>query len=128
MFNCTRKCLMNFAKSKVFTQVISCRITACSNKHYTNIQWFWNDTTCKRYYCQVAVQDVNIPKKSIRKSDEIEQQELDKFLSDPDNEKLFKVLQLEIDVLRHNAEKVPDIIKTRHWLELLGMRNRSQRK
>lgn len=126
-----RRCLVHSVKNKkLFTQVINDRIAACSNKHCTSAPCFWNDTTCKRFYCQAVVQNVNIPTnpdaENVSALDD--QQRLDEFLSNPDNKKLFQVLELEIDVLRHNAEKVPENIKARHWLELLNMRSRTSRK
>ncbi|XP_032666299.1 mitochondrial ribonuclease P protein 1 homolog [Odontomachus brunneus] len=119
-----KRCLLNCVKNnKFFIQAICNRTTVCSNAHCTNISWFWNNTS-KRFYCQVATQNVNIPMD--RRNEE--QRKLDEFISNPDNKKIFQVLELEIDVMRHNAEKVPTNVEPKAWLELLHMQSKSQRK
>lgn len=56
------------------------------------------------------------------------QQKLDEFLSNPENKKVFEILKLEIDVLRHNAERVPEKIEPKDWLTLLKSTTKTQRK
>ncbi|XP_014487329.1 PREDICTED: mitochondrial ribonuclease P protein 1 homolog [Dinoponera quadriceps] len=129
MYNYIR-CLVNSIKyrKKFFTPVICDRIAACNNIYCTNVSSFWNNATCKRFYCRVPMQDVNIPTNPDDKNIDVAQQKLDEFLSSPDNKKFFEVLQLEVDVMRHDAEKVPDNINTKQWLELLDIKTRTQRK
>lgn len=127
MHNYISRLLLNSIKyKKCFTQVICNRTTVHSNVSCTNTLWLWNDTTYK-FYCQVAVQDANTLTDS-GSANIRDQQKLDEFISEPDNKKLFKVIELEIDVMRHNADRVPKNIKPREWLELLQKPNRSQRR
>ncbi|EFN78582.1 RNA (guanine-9-)-methyltransferase domain-containing protein 1-like protein, mitochondrial [Harpegnathos saltator] len=111
---------------KLFTQVICDGTAPCSNVHYINVS-VWNYTICKRFYCQTVIQNDNILSNSNNQNIN-EQQKLDEFLSNPDNKKIFQILELEVDVLRHNAEQVPENIKPMHWLELLDISSKSGRK
>lgn len=127
MSNYMKRYLLNCVQNhkKFFIQIICNRTTICSDAHCTNISSFWNNTS-KRFYCQVAIQDIptNPNKKDVGK----DQQKLDEFISNPDNKKIFQVLELEVDIMRHNAEKVPTNIKPKEWLELLNLPSKSQRK
>ncbi|EFN61159.1 RNA (guanine-9-)-methyltransferase domain-containing protein 1-like protein, mitochondrial [Camponotus floridanus] len=84
-----------------------------------NIHW------SKRSYCQATIQQIDRTNINIK---EKIQQEFDEFLSNPENKKVFEILKLEIDVLRHNAEKVPEKIEPRDWLTLLKTTTKTQRK
>jgi len=55
------------------------------------------------------------------------QKQLDEFVSTPENKKYFQMLELEIDVLRHNGEKIPNIIRPKEWMIILKFPSKSQR-
>lgn len=88
----------------------------------------WTSTVCRR--CMYgSVQNVIKNELVQTKSKEDAQRKLDEFLSDPENKKLAQIIELEIDVLRHNAEKVPTgDIAPKEWLMLFNLQTRSQRK
>ncbi|KAL6443378.1 hypothetical protein ACFW04_002918 [Cataglyphis niger] len=103
---------------KFFTQSIHENISSRMINYYTNTHW------SKRFYCHATIQ-----KKDNRTNIAVKlQQELDKFLSVPENKKVFEILKLEVDVMRHNAEKVPDELSTKDWLMLVKMTTKTQRK
>lgn len=60
--------------------------------------------------------------------DALSQKKIDEWRADPENEKQWKVLQLEVDVHRQNGHPVPNEIKTRHWLELIMLESRNKRR
>ncbi|XP_015113294.1 mitochondrial ribonuclease P protein 1 homolog [Diachasma alloeum] len=62
------------------------------------------------------------------KKDDAAQKKLDKWLENPDNEKFWRVLQLEVDVYRQNGFPVPEEIKPRHWYELTLLESRNKRR
>ncbi|KAG7208511.1 hypothetical protein KM043_014734 [Ampulex compressa] len=53
--------------------------------------------------------------------------ELEKYLECPSHRKKYKLLELEIDILRHDLKRVPDVITPKAWLQLLKMETKSQR-
>lgn len=114
------RCLIVSVKfhRKFFTQSIHENISSRVINCHTNTHWN------KRFYCHVTIQkkdnQTNIAVKL--------QQELDKFLSVPENKKVFEIIRLEVDVMRHNAEKVPDEISTKDWLMLVKLTTKTQRK
>ncbi|XP_011309094.1 mitochondrial ribonuclease P protein 1 homolog [Fopius arisanus] len=56
------------------------------------------------------------------------QKRIDEWILNPDNEKQWKVLQLEVDVHRQNGNPVPEVLKPRHWLELTLLDSRNKRR
>ncbi|XP_015593225.1 mitochondrial ribonuclease P protein 1 homolog [Cephus cinctus] len=56
------------------------------------------------------------------------QQKIDAYIADPENEKRFKVLQLEIDVMRQNGEKVPKNIPPYIMIQLIEANSYNKRK
>ncbi|OXU26924.1 hypothetical protein TSAR_005571 [Trichomalopsis sarcophagae] len=61
--------------------------------------------------------------------DERAQAKLNDMIAEkPELEKLMKILELEIDVLRQNGENVPSSLRPRDWLELVQLSNISKRK
>lgn len=53
---------------------------------------------------------------------------LEEFLSKPGNDKIYKIIEMEIEVMRQNSEKVPDVLKPYHWAEILHLGSRNKRK
>lgn len=122
-----RRCLIISITSqrKFFTQSSHDGIAALSKiACCASARGLRNNATCKRFYCQVAIDEAH--KQTDAKCDS--QQKLNEFLSTPENKKIFQILELEVDVMRHNAEKVPDNINSHEWLTILHMSTRSQRK
>lgn len=56
------------------------------------------------------------------------QQKPDYFLSNPEDIKRYQILELEIDVMRNDAEKVPEKLNPDNWLLLLKLPSKRQRK
>lgn len=122
MYNYMRKCLIvsvKFHRTYLTQSVHENILSRMINSHI-------NTYRSKRFYCQATIQqkdnqtNINIKEKI--------QQKLDEFLSNPQNKKVFEILKLEIDVLRHNAEKVPEKIEPKDWLTLLKSPTKTQRK
>lgn len=116
-----RRCLIVSVKfHKTFlTQSVHENILSRMIDSHVNIHW------SKRFYCQATIQQIDRTNINIK---EKFQQEFDEFLSNPENKKVFEILKLEINVLRHNAEKVPEKIEPRDWLTLLKTTGKTQRK
>ena len=88
-----------------------------------------NNAVYKRFYCHDAIDEKNVTSAELKyHKQKLDKQELDKHLSDPENYKRFQILELEIDVLRHNAERVPKNIKPGDWLYLLNAQTKPSRK
>lgn len=84
---------------------------------------------CKRFYCYSTTNKQNLTSTDLKNQQEkLDKQKLDEFLSDPENKKRFQILELEVDVLRHNADRVPEKIEPKDWLWLLNMTNKTKRK
>lgn len=117
-----KRCLIVSVKfhRTFLTQSVHENILSRMIDSHVNIHW------SKQFYCQAVIQqkdsrtNINIKEKM--------EQELDEFLSIPENKKVFEILKLEIDVLRHNAEKVPEKIEPKDWLILLKTMTKTQRK
>ena len=56
------------------------------------------------------------------------QEKLDELLKDPDNLLHYNKLKLEVEVIRHSTEKVPDKFRPYDWLMLFSSKSRSQRR
>lgn len=99
----------------------------------TNVYFVLNNASCKRFYCQIPVQkeDDSVREKTDQSKVHLQindaQQKFDEFLSDSENKRLFQILELEIDVMRHNAEKIPTKLDPSEWLHLLSLTSRTQR-
>ncbi|XP_020293975.1 mitochondrial ribonuclease P protein 1 homolog [Pseudomyrmex gracilis] len=129
MYNRIRQCLIvsvqihrRFATQSNYEKILLERA-----KNF-RVNTSWTGAACRRCMCG-GVQ--NVVKKELVQaySKEDAQRKLDEFLSDPENKKLAQIIELEIDVLRHNAEKVPNgTIAPREWLVLFKLETRSQRK
>lgn len=128
MYNHFRRCLIVSTKihRKLLTQesshesillpVIDC---------YASSRCIWNNTVYKRVYCQIANNE-KTDETSVMKSDV--QQKPDDFLSNPEDIKRYQILELEIDVMRNDAEKVPEKLNPDNWLLLLKLTSKRQRK
>lgn len=61
--------------------------------------------------------------------EETAEKEIKKLMEEnPELEKLRKIYELEIDVMRHDGERVPNHLRPRDWLELLKLPNQTGRK
>lgn len=87
----------------------------------------WNNITkiYKRFYCQIIINQ-KIDETKVMKSDK--QQQLDEFISNPENKKRFQILELEVDIIRHDFNQVPEKIKPNEWLTLLKLSSKRKRK
>lgn len=87
-----------------------------------------DNATYKRFYCH-TIDEQNLTSAELKnRKQELNKQKLNELLSDPENKKRFQILELEVDVLRHNGEKIPDNIEHENWLMLLNMNTKSRRK
>lgn len=85
---------------------------------YANSHHIWNNIVCKRFYYQSAIKEkINVANGM---------QQLNKFLSDPENKKRYQILELEINIMRRNGAKVPEMIQPSHWLILLTLPSKRQ--
>lgn len=60
--------------------------------------------------------------------DEAATAKLKELFQDPAMEKQYKILELEIEVMRQSGDNVPENVKPRHWLELLQLETRNKRR
>ncbi|KAM0734940.1 Mitochondrial ribonuclease P protein 1-like protein [Formica fusca] len=128
MYNHFRRCLIVSTKihrkllmqesshESILLPVIDC---------YASSRCIWNNTVYKRVYCQIANNE-KTDEASVMKSDV--QQKPDDFLSNPEDIKRYQILELEIDVMRNDAEKVPEKLNPDNWLLLLKLPSKRQRK
>lgn len=122
MYNHLRRCLIVSMKIhwELLTQksshegILSPKIDCCTRR-------IWN-TMCKRFYCQIVMDERAIAMQSDA------QRKLDELFSDPENKKRYQILELEVDVLRHKAKKVPQELKPSDWWMLLQLSSKRQRK
>lgn len=88
-----------------------------------------NDAVHKRFYCHFTTDEQNVTSRDLRiRQQELDRQKLNELLSVPENQKRFEILQLEVDMLRHNAERVPNNIEENDWLILLTAMSKSKRR
>ncbi|CAL1680324.1 unnamed protein product [Lasius platythorax] len=124
MYNYMRRCLVVSVKfhRKFLTQSvhkdISSHVTDCHTSR-------WSHMIYKRFCCQAPIEEDDRTSINVRNNS---QQKLDEFLADPENKKVFQILELEVDVMRHNAEKVPENINPKDWLVLVKLTTKTQRK
>lgn len=131
MFNNMRRCLTVSVRiqRKFFTR--SSHESVLSSELYfssVNVPCSIN-AIYKRFYCHAVLDEPNLTSSELRnRKREMDKQKLDEFLSNPENNKRFQMLELEMNVMRHNAERVPNQIDPSDWLTLLDMRSNSKRK
>lgn len=87
----------------------------------------------KRNYCEKSsdeseAESTGQESTKLTAVDEAAEKKLKEFLKDPENERLYKIIELELEVLRQNCEKAPTIMKPRHWYEAVQLDSRSKRK
>ncbi|XP_011641938.1 mitochondrial ribonuclease P protein 1 homolog [Pogonomyrmex barbatus] len=126
MFNSVRRRLLisvgNFLVRSVHEEALSSSKLRFSAKAHLN-------NTYRRLYSQIAIKDQNVTSADLKNwNDKLNEEKLHAFLADPENNKRFQILELEVDVLRHNAEKVPNNITATDWLMLLDMKSKTKRK
>lgn len=85
----------------------------------------------ERHFCSNS--DIPfIPKDGQKRKEFIEEQaekEISKLVEEnPELEKLRKIYELEIDVMRHDGHRVPSQLRSRDWLELLKLPKQSARR
>lgn len=87
----------------------------------------WNNITkiYKRFYCQIIINQKTDETKAMKNN---KQQELDEFVSNPENKKRYQILELEVDVMRHNSKYVPEKIKPNEWLTLLKLSSKRKKR
>ncbi|XP_015513170.1 mitochondrial ribonuclease P protein 1 homolog [Neodiprion pinetum] len=127
MFNRVLRCLTLTKKPLRWTARRNCRpaieaqLSACDILH-----------TSKRRFCtkvgkisEEGETQENLEKNvTISVSGEQLQAMMD---SDPEMEKLYKVIQLEVEVMRQNGRLIPKELKPQHWLQLIRHETRSAR-
>lgn len=91
---------------------------------YASSHHIWNNSVYKQFYCQIANNEKI--ETSVMKNNA--QRKLDEVLSNLEDLKRYQILELEIDVMRHNAEKVPEKLNPDDWLLLLKLPSKRQRK
>lgn len=120
------RCLYNAKKPLTFKP--KRQLLMFANSHGVN-----SGLLLKNCFCS-GVEKPSDPKAVENESGEneyrrVSQTELDAMLkSDPIMDKRYKILQLEIDVLKHAGKLVPDDVKPFHWVELLKLETRSARR
>lgn len=92
--------------------------------YYASSQHIWNNLVYKKFYCQIANNE-KTNEISVMKNDA--QQKLDEVLSNLEDLKRYQILELEIDVIRHGAGKVPEKLNPDDWLLLLKLPSKRQR-
>lgn len=130
MFNNMKKCLTvsirisrKLLASSFHESVLIPEFLSCANIRYLN------NMARKQFYCHSTIKDQNVTSAELKaQQQKLDQQELEKLLSDPENNKRFQILELEVDVMRHNAERVPTNIEPKDWLMLLNTATKTRRK
>lgn len=119
-----RRCLVVSVKfhRKFLTQSVHKDISSHVTDYHTSR---WSNMIYKRFCCQAPIEEDDRTSINVRNNS---QQKLDEFLADPENKKVFQILELEVDVMRHNAEKVPENISPKDWLVLVKLTTKTQRK
>lgn len=83
----------------------------------------------ERFYCHTMIDEQNVTSIELKnRKQKLDKQKLDELLSDSQNKKRFQILELEVDVLRHNGERVPGNLEPENWLILLSMMSKTKRK
>ncbi|KYN04051.1 PREDICTED: mitochondrial ribonuclease P protein 1 homolog [Cyphomyrmex costatus] len=129
MFN-IRNCLIALVgiNRNLLTRSIHVNILSLGLK-FSDVNARYSNAVYKRFYCDTTIDEKNITSADLRSHrQELDKKKLDELLSDSENYKRFQILELEVDVLRHNAERVPKNIEPRDWLVLLNARVKVKRK
>lgn len=66
--------------------------------------------------------------KPLSKVDAEAEKEIAELITDPEKAKLKKILELELEVMQGNCDKIPSRLRPRDWLELLKSTNQRQRR
>ncbi|XP_018378107.1 PREDICTED: mitochondrial ribonuclease P protein 1 homolog [Trachymyrmex cornetzi] len=130
MFNNMTKCLIASVKiHKKLTRLIHVDVLS-PGLYFSNVNArCLNNAVYKRFYCHGVIDEKNVTSFELKyHRQKLSKQKLDEFLSDPEKYKHFQILELEVDVLRHNAERVPKNIEPEEWLWLLNTRVKAKRK
>ncbi|KAL6418979.1 hypothetical protein ACFW04_011656 [Cataglyphis niger] len=127
MYNYFRRCLIVSTKihRKLSMQESSYEsILSPMINYYASSHHIWNNLVYKKFYCQIAnnekTNEISVMKNNA-------QQKLDEVLSNLEDLKHYQILELEIDVIRHDAGKVPEKLKPDDWLMLLKLPSKRQR-
>ncbi|XP_043269611.1 mitochondrial ribonuclease P protein 1 homolog [Venturia canescens] len=107
-------------KSSV-SDIIFCSPNINSSSAVTNV-------FTRRDFCDNKSTGTEFDVPTLMMPDEEAEKWLEEFLKVPENERIRKIVELEIEVLRQSGEKVPDTLKPRHWCEMLKLQNRHRRK
>jgi len=129
IYSRTQRCFVGSINLHRQFQTQSIRVVRALKNDYFGTYCLRNNIGYKRLYCQTISEEADA--KQYRIVNEIKekyQKQLDEFVSIPENKKYFQILELEIDVMRHNAEKVPSVIKPREWMTIVKMSSKTQRK
>lgn len=86
-----------------------------------------NNAVYRRHYCHATNKQYLTSAELRSRDQQLKKQELDEFLSNPENNKRFQLLELEVDVLRHSADPVPNNIEPKDWLTLLNLKTKTMR-
>ncbi|KAL6260064.1 hypothetical protein P5V15_007603 [Pogonomyrmex californicus] len=90
------------------------------------IDRYWNNATRVQTYCQIAI-NAKSNQTNVSVINDV-QQMLDEFLSNSENEKLLQMLESELNVMRHNAERIPENLRPIDWLTLLKLTSWKQKR
>ncbi|XP_018337928.1 PREDICTED: mitochondrial ribonuclease P protein 1 homolog, partial [Trachymyrmex septentrionalis] len=131
MFNNMKKCLITSVRihKKLLTRLIHVDILS-TRLYFSNVNARCsNNAVYKRFYCHNTIDEKNTTSAELKyHKRKLDEQKLNEYLSEPENLKRFQILELEVDVLRHNAERVPKNIEPEDWLCLLSTTFKAKRK
>lgn len=128
MFNNVRRCLITLVRNRGKLSVRSTHEDVLFMFRSRANAECSNYAACKRF-CSHSTTKTQNPSEILRNQQrKLDKQKLDEFLSVPENKKRFEILELEVDVFRHNAEKIPTNIEEKDWLVLLNTRATLRRK
>ncbi|EZA52426.1 hypothetical protein DMN91_012076 [Ooceraea biroi] len=141
MYNHVRRCLVISVnlRRQFLTQSIPPASAPYQNDYYANACRPRNDAACKRFYCQpVEKSEEEAPQEEEKSEDEKPGKSgnrhidsltkmYEEYQSNPETKKRLQILELEVDVLRHNAGKVPEVLRPKDWVALERLPTKSQR-
>lgn len=110
--------------SKISLSALTCRI---AKRNYSAVKED-SDSDCESDSGQYS----NKPNPSVEVQKKIQQEAQERLedllTNDPDLNKFYKILELEIEVLRQSGSKVPSTIKATDWLHLIKTKTQSSRR
>jgi len=129
MFSNVRRCVIVSVRIHRKFLMRSIHEDILPEHHFSNVNARCsNNAIYKRFYCHSTIDEQNVTSADLKNhKQKLDKQKLDEFLSDPENKKRFKILELEVDVLRHNAERVPNNIEPKDWLMLLDLKTKAKK-